>query len=405
MDDEMREWLAEGIARAKAGQREQAREMLLRVVERDERNVQAWLWLSGLVDDLQDRRVALENVLAIEPENAFARAGLNWLDQQSLSQPPPIAQSPLEQEPLDAVPQDQAPAPAESEATLEEERCPSCGQSVIANDSRCPHCAQLLAVHEPRVREFPAPVGWLSAAYVIQAVATLLDILLMYLSLQAMAVTEKTLGTAYLYTYLAGTAFKSSPPTTALLQGLRFLFVVNVIVLAWSLTVAAILPARRQAAPLAALFVTALHFVLAVATWVVGTSALLIAVPRAALALFLGLWLLESHGDFEWVATRHRLELDSSARSSMDYYTQGRYYRRQGQTAKAILHLERAVELNAERFDYRVALGNAYYAMGQYDHAAEQLSAALQLNPNAPDVRELLAIVTQRRSSGEPRMA
>jgi len=82
MDDEMREWLAEGIARARAGQREQAREMLLRVVERDERNVQAWLWLSGLVDDPQDRRVALESVLAIEPENAFARAGLNWLDQQ-----------------------------------------------------------------------------------------------------------------------------------------------------------------------------------------------------------------------------------------------------------------------------------------------------------------------------------
>jgi hypothetical protein len=89
MDDETRQWLVQGIDRAKAGQRESARELLLRVVERDERNAYAWLWLSGVVDSVQDRRVALENVLAIEPDNAQrGQAGL--LERQAKAQPLPL---------------------------------------------------------------------------------------------------------------------------------------------------------------------------------------------------------------------------------------------------------------------------------------------------------------------------
>src|SRR5574340_1424195 len=90
MADETRQWLAEGIAKIKAGQRAEARELLLRVVERDERNARAWLWLSSVVDSLDDRRVALENVLALEPENAAAKAGLDWLDRQTVAPSPPM---------------------------------------------------------------------------------------------------------------------------------------------------------------------------------------------------------------------------------------------------------------------------------------------------------------------------
>jgi tetratricopeptide (TPR) repeat protein len=86
----------------------------------------------------------------------------------------------------------------------------------------------------------------------------------------------------------------------------------------------------------------------------------------------------------------------------MDYYTRGRYYRRMDQTAKAILHLERAVELAPRRCEFRVALGNAYYASGQFDRAEEQLRVALQINPAADDVRRFLDIVTARASSSHP---
>jgi tetratricopeptide (TPR) repeat protein len=50
-------------------------------------------------------------------------------------------------------------------------------------------------------------------------------------------------------------------------------------------------------------------------------------------------------------------------------------------------------------------LGNAYYASGQFDRAAEQLRAALQINPAADEVRRFLDTVTARISSSDSRMA
>jgi Flp pilus assembly protein TadD len=73
------ELLQKGIALAKAGRKEEARDILLQVVELDERNESAWLWISGVVDDQEDRAVALENVLAINPANEWAKRGLHIL--------------------------------------------------------------------------------------------------------------------------------------------------------------------------------------------------------------------------------------------------------------------------------------------------------------------------------------
>ena len=71
--------LQQGIALAKAGHHEQARIILLQVIELDERNESAWLWLSGVVDNDDDKAVALENVLVINPSNEWAKRGLQLL--------------------------------------------------------------------------------------------------------------------------------------------------------------------------------------------------------------------------------------------------------------------------------------------------------------------------------------
>ncbi len=71
--------LQQGIALAKAGRREEARDLLLQVTEQDEMNETAWLWLSGVVDSNDDKAIALENVLAINPNNAWAKRGLQAL--------------------------------------------------------------------------------------------------------------------------------------------------------------------------------------------------------------------------------------------------------------------------------------------------------------------------------------
>ena len=71
--------LRQGIAYAKAGRRQEARDLLLQVVELDEQNESAWLWLSGVVDSDDDKTVALENVLALNPNNEWAKRGLRIL--------------------------------------------------------------------------------------------------------------------------------------------------------------------------------------------------------------------------------------------------------------------------------------------------------------------------------------
>lgn len=79
----------EGINAFKAGRREEARTFLMKAVELDQYNEQAWLWLSAAVDSVDDQRTCLENVLAINPDNARARNGLQVLAQQT---PDPFAQ-------------------------------------------------------------------------------------------------------------------------------------------------------------------------------------------------------------------------------------------------------------------------------------------------------------------------
>jgi Flp pilus assembly protein TadD len=73
------ELLEQGIALAKAGRREEARGVLLKVIEQDEQNESAWLWLSGVVDSEDDKVVALENVLTLNPNNEWAKRGLQML--------------------------------------------------------------------------------------------------------------------------------------------------------------------------------------------------------------------------------------------------------------------------------------------------------------------------------------
>lgn len=67
---------AEAVSAFKAGKTAEARDMFLEVVDQDEHHEQAWLYLSGLVDTLEEQQICLENVLAINPENQKAKKGL-----------------------------------------------------------------------------------------------------------------------------------------------------------------------------------------------------------------------------------------------------------------------------------------------------------------------------------------
>lgn len=66
----------------KAGRKAEARELLLDIVDKHERHEQAWLYLSALVDTLEEQQICLENVLEINPGNERARKGLDKVNAQ-----------------------------------------------------------------------------------------------------------------------------------------------------------------------------------------------------------------------------------------------------------------------------------------------------------------------------------
>ncbi|PDV99045.1 tetratricopeptide repeat protein [Candidatus Chloroploca asiatica] len=70
------ELLAQAILAAHDGQIDEAKARFLTLLETDEQNEQAWLWLAKLVDEPEERRICLENVLMINPANAYAQRNL-----------------------------------------------------------------------------------------------------------------------------------------------------------------------------------------------------------------------------------------------------------------------------------------------------------------------------------------
>lgn len=80
--EQLAQMLYDGAVAVQQGDLERARDLLLQVVEYDEENAEAWLWLSGAVEDLEDQQTALENVLALDPENVYAQQGLRYLQQK-----------------------------------------------------------------------------------------------------------------------------------------------------------------------------------------------------------------------------------------------------------------------------------------------------------------------------------
>jgi hypothetical protein len=76
--------LRRAIQLAQAEQKVEARQLLESILVEDNRNLLAWLWMSDVVADYYEKRICLENVLAIEPENKFAKQGLEILEKHSV---------------------------------------------------------------------------------------------------------------------------------------------------------------------------------------------------------------------------------------------------------------------------------------------------------------------------------
>ena len=73
------------------GNKSEAQALLLRATEIDQSSEQAWMWLSAVVESIEDQMICLENVLQINPKNADAKRGLDMLRKKA---PPPMEKPP-----------------------------------------------------------------------------------------------------------------------------------------------------------------------------------------------------------------------------------------------------------------------------------------------------------------------
>src|SRR3954470_6963114 len=114
--------MRDGQAAAKRGDKVMARALLTQLLETDPHNEQAWMWLSGAVEDKNEQRTRLENVLILNPNNSQPRKGLDCLlgKKTGSSAPKPTAMldaatsaAPPEMPYPDAPPAEPAPAPVE----------------------------------------------------------------------------------------------------------------------------------------------------------------------------------------------------------------------------------------------------------------------------------------------------
>jgi hypothetical protein len=74
--------LREGIELAREGKKAEARAVLEKVVELDDKNEKGWFWLASVVETDEEKRVCLGNVLFINPNNERAQKAMAQLQQK-----------------------------------------------------------------------------------------------------------------------------------------------------------------------------------------------------------------------------------------------------------------------------------------------------------------------------------
>ena len=449
---QMQAWLDEGIAAARAGDRERARERLLWAVDRDEKNVTAWWWLSQVVDSPEDREVCLENVLALDPAHTEARESLAQVRREEpLEAPsngeaiPPVegpfsdvasistaavesyAGAAADDVTADDVTADAgiAPLPADmsSWAMFEDETCcPYCASPTDPDDHRCPVCGQGLWVRRRNI-ERPSASYWVVVAleviFVVGGVLLPL-ILLTYVAIQ-LGVEEDILQLAPIYLGQAD----ALPVTQEVLFGIvpRALFWLSL--LPSVLSVLAVIGILSRWMPLyvAVMVIGGVRTVIGMGSlFLAATGGLgvvpvdapfyhgppemfvtlarngiivsdLIVVVFSLISLILSMRITE-HFAVEDRRRRLRVDLDVKG-SEVGLWLRGREYAKQKMWASAALHLRQALALE-ERLESYLLLTLAYVNLARYDMAAQTLSDARRLSPGNPQVEEMALLLAER---------
>jgi tetratricopeptide (TPR) repeat protein len=418
--------LEQGISAALTGRREDARALLAQVVEADERNEQAWLWLSGLVEDPEEIRTCLENVLHLNPNNVKAQQGLAWVEQQHGARPatevaaidarseqPALAESDPAS-PAEPIPQEK-PDPSAVLAVAElapiNDPCPFCG-AATPEAKRCPSCGKPLMVRAEGNEQRSKALTTLGVLWSIGGILSLLGAALMvalFVFLQRNSrmygmtpadLTRAGVSMAGLYgQLLSGVVYgvfqlliarglfqrkRWAWIVTAVLQGLQLLamllFVVFFSVLSRMLLMSMPGATSRSGSPVSSVLLTVIM--------------LLLFLPQiiAMLLLFF------SYGDV--FAPMQRQVLHVGVVSPVKHYNNGLDYKNRGMWYMAAQEWSTAVKQAPLEPSFLHALGLAFVQLGQFDRARITLDFARQVAPADAAIIDSRALVDKMEKRG-----
>lgn len=80
-NNSLQERLRAGIEAVKRGDKANAQRLLRQVIDSDPKNEVAWMWLASALDNLQERKQALDQVLKINPRNDRAKDALGKINE------------------------------------------------------------------------------------------------------------------------------------------------------------------------------------------------------------------------------------------------------------------------------------------------------------------------------------
>lgn len=390
-------WLKEGITAVKKGDRIQGRELLEKVLAADERSEQAWLWLSGAVDSAEERQICLENVLAINPDNALAQNGLARLAQADLQRsasgkvqivrreyaPLSTASALLypdsqvktwEWRDSTAVPDKAVTTGYQANESYDDvwakdvPLCGYCAHELAPEDNRCPHCKKELTIKYFRYPNASTNLTILWVLLLGVGQFFLLQLIYNLLAQNNMFAAVSSGIVMIIFVVLAfGVNFRQS---WAHLMAVYFLVgIILVSVLRW------VLPADLAVLGIAELDPAIQDFVQPLTSGL-GEAIRVFILTGSVLALFYAIF--KAGPDFDQVTVRQVATLTKGPKTAADFNAAATQLARQGLWATAVLHWQNAAAKAPQNITYQESLGQAYAQLGFYERSLDVLQSAVQ---------------------------
>jgi tetratricopeptide (TPR) repeat protein len=386
---ELQQQLNDGIQAVRAGDHARARELLLAVVQADESNEPAWLWLSAALDEPAEQLQALENVLVLNPRQPQALAGAEKL-RRVLGLPVSVDLQPSNPaaEAL-SVPHPANPAmvqPNEPPKTVifavnahpsladdDPFQCAYCGRLTEPDDTRCPHCGRGLLT-----------AGlWHGGTY-LYVTLILAGLLFQSSMVEALAVYLRD---AFPNT-LRIVPFASLLTTNVLLPAVTRVLI-WIVILFMLLDEAAFGYQAAAAVAFADLIWAGLGY------WL-GWLSPLLAGLNAGLAGVFGLVALFAVISQAQSTVRLKVVPARNVAGAIALNRQARANARKGQWALAALHWQHAIARAPRMPQYYKALGQAQIRLGRYAQAAQNLRYGAEIDPTDRDFSRLLESIDNK---------